>query len=192
MIEQLGAVSRTDEERSQAAPASFGTDQDSVGLGIDVGALVASAMDAADLHCSRPGDVQYVAILMLYQRHRGAPEFARFYAECLRRVLDGESLRLRRYREDRDMTDPAHPMQMRVWWVFQDAPTSRPPAWVAMRDRAGLSLIPRSWRLVDQAFEAVFVRAPIAGVRAVIWAARTRLGRRATDAVLRAVRRERD
>jgi hypothetical protein len=191
MIQQLGAVSRMDEERSQAAPASFGTDQDSVGLEIDVGALVANAMDAADLHCSHPGDVQYVALLMLYQRNRGVPEFARFYAECLRRVLDGESLQLLRYREDRDMTDPAHPMQMRVWWVFQGAPTSRPPAWVAVRDHAGLSLIPRAWRLVDQAFEAVFVRAPIAGVRAVIWAARTRLGRSATDAVRRVVRRER-
>lgn len=98
-------------------------------LEADVAELVTRALDRADLHCSEPADRLYLGLLMLHARHVGAPEMAQFYASCLKRSLEGKTLRLVRYREKRTDRD------LRVWWVFADEPGDSParriPKWAA-------------------------------------------------------------
>ncbi len=93
----------------------------------DAAELVAYSLEKARLYCSAPSDRAYVGLQILYQRHLGAPEFAAFYGDCLRRVVDGRTTRLCRYREHRDFSN------MRCWWVFADEPEGskrwRVPRW---------------------------------------------------------------
>jgi hypothetical protein len=101
-------------------------------LEADVGELVTRALDRADLRSSDPADRLYVGLLMLHERHLGAPEMAQFYASCLKRCLDGETLRLIRYRERRG---GLRARDFRVWYVFADQPGGSParrmPKWAA-------------------------------------------------------------
>lgn len=99
----------------------------------DLGQLVAHAMDMADLRSSEPADLVFVGLTILHARHAAAPEFAQFYAEARRRLLEGQPLQLSRYRERRGVTvrsdgqvlgnlDVAH-----VWHVFEDEDASMKP-----------------------------------------------------------------
>lgn len=83
---------------------------------VDVASWVNTAMDAAELRCSDDRDRLYVGLLILYVRHIGLPQMAEFYADCLRRLLDGKHLRLVHYRQLREL------MTARVWWVFEGEP----------------------------------------------------------------------
>jgi hypothetical protein len=93
----------------------------------DVAELAAGALADATLHCSVAEDRVYVALQILYARHVGAPEFADFFGQCLRRYVDRRTTRLLRYRELRDA------LEMRVWCIFADeaepAGGWQPPHW---------------------------------------------------------------
>ncbi|WP_239405183.1 hypothetical protein [Frankia sp. Cj3] len=93
----------------------------------DVAELVTNALEEAGLYCTAPEDRVYLGLQMLYARHVGAPEFARFYNECLQRYVERRTTRLAHYREERDM------LTMRAWWVFVDEPGDsdvwRVPRW---------------------------------------------------------------
>lgn len=93
----------------------------------DVAELVTNSLEQAGLHCTVPEDRVYLGLQMLYARHVGAPEFARFYGECLQRYVERRTTRLVRYREDRDFR------AMRLWCVFADEPEGsdawRLPRW---------------------------------------------------------------
>ena len=108
--------------------------------GVDIAEVIVLSLEESGLHCSEPFDRAYVGLQILYARHRRAPAFAKFYAECLRRYRAAPHPP-RPYREYRDGFD------VRVWYVFADeAPDSRrwqEPDWVAgRRFRAGA----RRWR----------------------------------------------
>ena len=96
-------------------------------LVVDAADVVTSALEQARLDCTEPADRVYAGLLMLYARHVGAPAFAGFYGECLRRYVERRTTRLLRYRESRGITD------MRVWYVFADEPEDsdawRVPRW---------------------------------------------------------------
>lgn len=98
-------------------------------LTADVAELVPRALDRADLHCSEPAERLYLGLLILYSRHVGIPELAQFYASCLKRSLEGKTLRLIRYRQRRTLD----PSDNRAWWVFADEPGDSPvrriPEW---------------------------------------------------------------
>jgi hypothetical protein len=103
--------------------ASVGDD----GLQFDVADAVSQVAQAVGLRTSHAADLAYTSLLILYSRHRGAPTFASFYADCLARLLEGKTTVLRHYREDRT------PYQEKAWYVFADVPERdvRKPAWVA-------------------------------------------------------------
>jgi hypothetical protein len=116
MIERLGALSR----RDFALPAKGR-------LQADVAAEVVAALRLARLGCTIPDDLLFTGLMILYSRHRGAPQMARFYKVCIERYFAGKPLRLARYRERRD----GHSVD--VWWVFEDEPPDsaawRRPMW---------------------------------------------------------------
>lgn len=115
MMARLSLLSRTDR-------ALGGTH-----LVADVAELVTYSLEQADLHCTVPEDRVYLGLQMLYARHVGAPEFARFFGECLQRYVEQRTTRLVRYRELRDG------LTMRLWCVFADEPEGsdawRLPRW---------------------------------------------------------------
>jgi hypothetical protein len=100
---------------------------DGLPLPVDLAEVITFALEQAELTCTMPEDRVYLGLQMLYARHRGAPRFAGFYAEALRRYVDRRTTRLMRYREDRDFR------RMRIWWVFADEPADsaawQPPKW---------------------------------------------------------------
>jgi hypothetical protein len=97
----------------------------------DAAELVSNALERARLQCTDPADRVFVGLLMLYARHVGAPEIAAFYGDCLRRLVDGRTMRLARYRERRSA------ITVRCWWVFADEPEDsarwKVPAWAQKR-----------------------------------------------------------
>ena len=106
MIEELDRLSRRDKSLLRRVMGQR--------LQGDVEALVLAELSAANLRCTDPTDLVYTGLMILYARHRGAPELAAFYGACLNRWLSGKPLRLLRYRERRE----GH--QARAWWVFED------------------------------------------------------------------------
>jgi hypothetical protein len=98
-------------------------------LPVDLAEVITFALIQAELTCTMPEDRVYLGLQMLYARHLGAPNFAAFYGEALRRYVERRTTRLVRYREDRDIR------RMRVWWVFADEPAKsaawRRPRWAS-------------------------------------------------------------
>jgi hypothetical protein len=66
------------------------------GLGVDIVNVITEAARKVGLKTSNSDDMRYTCLLILYSRHRGRESFAAFYAECLKRVLEGRSTVLRR------------------------------------------------------------------------------------------------
>lgn len=96
-------------------------------LDFDMAEVVAGAMQKAGLECTNPEDLIFTGFTILYARHRGAPEMAAFYANCLLRWLEGRSTTLARYREAREQ------YAISVWAVFDDESADsigwQPPPW---------------------------------------------------------------
>jgi hypothetical protein len=87
-------------------------------LNLDMTSVVEAAMAEAGLRCTDPKDQIYTGLLILYARHRGYPELASLFAECLKRWLARTSNVLARYRENRE------PYNERAWYVFADEPAA--------------------------------------------------------------------
>jgi hypothetical protein len=103
----------------------------------NLGQLVTHAMNVANLKSSEPADLIFVGLTILHVRHAEAPEFARFYADARRRLLEGRTLRLSCYRERRgviiqpDGRDWGNRDEAVLWYVFEDEdPSSKAlPKW---------------------------------------------------------------
>jgi hypothetical protein len=94
-------------------------------VSFDIVSVVADVMKASGLETTNARDISYTGLLILYSRHRGAPEMALFYGECLKRLLANKTTMLVRYREYRAENG------IRVWYVFSDdhVPNSSVPTW---------------------------------------------------------------
>jgi hypothetical protein len=118
MIEKLTTLS----DRDASSPL-----REDNRLGVDIKDSVQSAMQEAGLKCKNPHDLVYTGFLILYSRHRGAPEMAAFYGQCMVRWVEGRSTTLTRYREKREFHN------IRVWYIFDDEtlklPSEGPPVW---------------------------------------------------------------
>jgi hypothetical protein len=111
MIERLGGASKRDHRlRSNEH------------LNLDMAGVVLASLKAAQLVCSNPEDLLFTGLMILYARHRGAPQMAAFYGACIARYFARRSLTLARYRERREYTT------VDVWYVFDDEPPDS-PAW---------------------------------------------------------------
>ncbi|MGD0025219.1 MAG: hypothetical protein ABSC37_11460 [Xanthobacteraceae bacterium] len=104
----------------------------------DLRGVVIHALNSANLTCSEQADMVFVGLTILHARHAGAPEFAQFYDHARRRLLQGETLRLSRYRERRGVTLGPHGKvesgqihEARVWYLFEDETLDArpPPQW---------------------------------------------------------------
>jgi hypothetical protein len=103
MIDALSALSDMDARIKSS---------DRRGLGVDIVEVITQAASEIGLKASNKDDMRYTCLLILYSRHRGAESFAFFYADCLRRVLEGRTTVLRRYCEDR--------ARLQTWYQFAD------------------------------------------------------------------------
>ncbi|HYC87873.1 MAG TPA: hypothetical protein VEO54_01575 [Thermoanaerobaculia bacterium] len=116
MITRLGSLSR----RDLSLPANGR-------LQADVSTEVVAALRSAGLRCTNPEDLLFTGLMILYSRHRGAAQMARFYGACIERYFARKPLMLARYREQRG------PYSIDVWWVFDDeppdSPSWKPPRW---------------------------------------------------------------
>ncbi|MEP2705028.1 MAG: hypothetical protein ABJQ71_13680 [Roseibium sp.] len=61
---------------------------------LDLENLVTEAAKHVELETSNPEDLAYTSLMILYARHRGAPDMARLYGEGLTRYLEGRTTRL--------------------------------------------------------------------------------------------------
>lgn len=100
MIRKLGHFSRIDHSSNS--------------VNFDLVSVVVEALIEAGLQTSNEGDFAYTGLLILYSRSRGAPAMARFYANCLKRLLANQSTTVVRYREHRTLRE------IKAWYIFSD------------------------------------------------------------------------
>tara|TARA_R110002072_G_scaffold140118_3_gene283981 strand:+ start:1063 stop:2283 length:1221 start_codon:yes stop_codon:yes gene_type:complete len=67
---------------------------DKARLTADLVEIVVAAARSAGLRTTEEEDLAFTSLMILYARHRGAPDTARLYGECLERRLEGRSTRL--------------------------------------------------------------------------------------------------
>lgn len=99
MIYVMDALARASEDNGSKGQRPGRTPK------VDLVGLAKEAANHAGLKTSNDADIPYTALMILYARHRGAPQLAALFAEGLERHLDGRTTVLRHYHENRE----AHP-----------------------------------------------------------------------------------
>ena len=128
LIEKLDAISQLD-RRNQSTKLA------------DIEQIVRAAMGKAGLSCKKSDDVVFVGLMILEARHAVAIEMAAFYRECILRWLNGRTLKLARYREERERN------VVRVWYLFVDEePNVRPKPYWVKKYRWPFSLLQGLWK----------------------------------------------
>lgn len=88
--------------------------------GVDLVEIAVQAAAKAGLKTSDAADMAYTSLMILYARHRGAPDMARLYGEALARHLEGRSTRLREFALIYDKQDGWNVFRGACRFAFED------------------------------------------------------------------------